>query len=569
MPSRTTGINDIGIGSGVLDSITSGSDNIAIGDSALANVSTADKNIAIGTEALTLNNALGNTAIGYQSLTSNLTGIDNIGIGPITLSLNISGSENIAIGIGSQFANLAGNQNVSVGSGTLAVNTASFNVAMGYQALAAATNGGSNTAIGTDALTLLTTGAQNTALGINAGDSLDTGSFNLFLGSSAGVNLTGAESSNIYLMHAGVLGENNTQRLGTDGGGAGQVNTTIIAGDVASVRSFTATVGNITAALGDIVATSGNFILPVTTAAVGQIKQASKQLLHTYNVSNLFLGYNAGNFTTTGQNNVGIGYETLASLGVAGNSNTAVGLQSCFQLTTGSANTAIGEAAINRATTGSHNTASGYFSLGNIALTSGSFNTCTGSRSGINLTTSDSSNILIGYLVEGTAGDNNRLQIGVATGAGAGELNTAFIHGIYNITPAGGTTEMVIIDSNGQLGSTSLAPSTLFPWSTIVLDQTAAVNNGYFINKAGTLLLALPAVSAVGDVIEVYNMNTALGIQFTQAAGQQIFIGNTNTTLGAGGTLTSIAVGDSLKIVCSAANTIWRVTSMVGNWTPV
>lgn len=107
-----------------------------------------------------------------------------------------------------------------------------------------------------------------------------------------------------------------------------------------------------------------------------------------------------------------------------------------------------------------------------------------------------------------------------------------------------------------------------FTWSVITADQTAAVNNGYFCNKAGTLLLALPAVSAVGDVIEVANENTALGIQFTQTAGQQILIGNTNTTAGVTGTLTTSAVGDTLKIVCRTANTIWRVTSIIGNWTP-
>lgn len=105
-------------------------------------------------------------------------------------------------------------------------------------------------------------------------------------------------------------------------------------------------------------------------------------------------------------------------------------------------------------------------------------------------------------------------------------------------------------------------------WSIITVNQTAVVENGYFCNKAGTLALALPAASAVGDVIEVTNENTALGVQFTQAAGQQILIASTNTTSGATGTLTSSAVGDTLKIVCKVANTIWRVTDVIGNWTP-
>lgn len=124
----------------------------------------------------------------------------------------------------------------------------------------------------------------------------------------------------------------------------------------------------------------------------------------------------------------------------------------------------------------------------------------------------------------------------------------------------------------GNPGTSTLTISTSggggFTWSVITANQTAAVNNGYFCNKAGTLALALPAASAVGDVIEVANINTATGVQFTQAANQQIFFSTTSTTLGAAGTLTSSALGDTLKIVCRTANLVWWVTSGIGNWTP-
>ncbi len=148
---------------------------------------------------------------------------------------------------------------------------------------------------------------------------------------------------------------------------------------------------------------------------------------------------------------------------------------------------------------------------------------------------------------------NGQLPIG---SAGADPVLAAITAG-PGITVTNGAGSITI----GAIGS-GLA------WSVITTNQTAAVDHGYFCNKAGTLALALPAVSAVGDVIEVTNENTALGVQFTQAAGQQILIANTNTTLGATGTLTSSTVGDTLTIVCYVANTIWRVTSVVGNWTP-
>lgn len=146
---------------------------------------------------------------------------------------------------------------------------------------------------------------------------------------------------------------------------------------------------------------------------------------------------------------------------------------------------------------------------------------------------------------------------GAVPSDGMGNIN---VIGAGNINVVGNPgTNTLTISVNG-IGA--------FSWSVISANQTAAVDHGYFCNKAGTLALALPAASAVGDEIIVTNENTALGVQFTQAAGQQILIGNTNTTLGATGTLTSSAVGDTLTIVCKVANTIWRVTDMVGNWTP-
>ena len=144
------------------------------------------------------------------------------------------------------------------------------------------------------------------------------------------------------------------------------------------------------------------------------------------------------------------------------------------------------------------------------------------------------------------------------------------------VFPTAGNTNIIgagSITVTGNPGTSTLTiTSSATPgdtWSIITVNQTAAVNNGYFCNKAGTLALALPATSIVGDIIEVSNENTALGIQFTQAAGQQIRIGSSNTTLGVGGTLTSSAVGDTLKLVCYTPNTIWRVVSMVGNWSVV
>jgi len=104
-------------------------------------------------------------------------------------------------------------------------------------------------------------------------------------------------------------------------------------------------------------------------------------------------------------------------------------------------------------------------------------------------------------------------------------------------------------------------------WSVITADQSAVVNNGYICNKAGLLTLTLPTTSAVGSLLEVTGMNTALGWSIAQGVGQQIFFGTSTTTSGAGGSLASSNIYDSVKLVCNVANTSWIVLSCIGNIT--
>ena len=211
-------------------------------------------------------------------------------------------------------------------------------------------------------------------------------------------------------------------------------------------------------------------------------------------------------------------------------------------------------------------------------LTGNSF-TFTGGTTGLTFAGAGTTETLGGTLVVSNGGTgratltNHSLLVGAGTSA-ITQLGVAS-NGQLPIGSAGADPVLATLTAGTGISITNGAGSITITstgggltWTVITANQTAAVNNGYFCNKAGTLALALPSVSAVGDTIRVTNENTALGVQFTQAAGQQILIGNTNTTLGATGTLTSSAVGDTLEIVCYTANTIWRTTSMIGNWTP-
>jgi hypothetical protein len=126
-----------------------------------------------------------------------------------------------------------------------------------------------------------------------------------------------------------------------------------------------------------------------------------------------------------------------------------------------------------------------------------------------------------------------------------------------SITPGAGT---ISIAATGGTGIT---------WTVISADQNAAASNGYICNKASALVLTLPAVSAVGDTIEVTGINTALGWKIAQNAGNQIFFGSAATTAGAGGYLQSSAIHDAVRLVCTSTSANWQVVSSIGNITYV
>jgi len=312
----------------------------------------------------------------------------------------------------------------------------------------------------------------------------------------------------------------------------------------------------------------------ITANATPTFVGAAGTITLDFNKSNLILGNN-GSGITIGAANDGFGSGVLQSI-TSGSSNSAFGNASLQNVIGGSQNSAFGASAGTALNTGGNNTLIGFQS--GLLLQSGNSNVSLGYQSGSAWGSAVSNNIALGSI--GAVADSARIRIGTN-----GVHTTAFFAGIDGVNV--GSVAKVLTMASDQLGTATITAGAgitvtpaanlitiaatgmgSFTWSVITANQTAAVNNGYFCNKAGTLALLLPAISAVGDTIEVSNINAATGIQFTQAAGQQIFIANTSTTLGATGTLTSSLVGDALTLVCSAANTTWRVISMVGSWTP-
>lgn len=125
------------------------------------------------------------------------------------------------------------------------------------------------------------------------------------------------------------------------------------------------------------------------------------------------------------------------------------------------------------------------------------------------------------------------------------------------------------VDANGFV---SLVGATPFTWQVVTETGTPAslVNNvGYICASDGVpsaLSFALPATSALGDIIEIA-LNGATSWTITQGAGQQIRWSGSTTTLGAGGSIATTGTGDTIRMVCQTANTIWVGLSGNGNLT--
>ena len=198
--------------------------NTAEGDSALFSVTTGEKNTAVGFKALFANTSgYQNTAIGYGALQYNTTGSANTATGNFALLINTIGYENTANGWGALRSNTTGHGNTAEGVFALrSSTTGDFNTANGEYALYANSTGDHNTADGVGALDTNTTGSYNTAYGYAALSRVTerggntTGSYNIAIGDSAGSSLTTGDN-NIDIYDAGVAGESNTIRIGTQG----------------------------------------------------------------------------------------------------------------------------------------------------------------------------------------------------------------------------------------------------------------------------------------------------------------------------------------------------------------
>ena len=194
--------------------------------------------------------------------------------------------------------------------------------------------------------------------------------------------------------------------------------------------------GNTSITGNDIVAVGYNAGNALTSAIYTTLVGSDAGAFLTSAPGNTFIGYHAGynSIGTVGQNtyiggragegdattkthnnNVGIGYQTLAAIST-GTQNTVVGTNCAIAMKIGTSNTFIGMSVGNAITTGSadNNTSVGYSSIQ--ALTTGVYNTVIG-RSGGQLLTTGSYNTLLGAATTAAVGISQSICIGAYSSA--------------------------------------------------------------------------------------------------------------------------------------------------------
>jgi len=124
----------------------------------------------------------------------------------------------------------------------------------------------------------------------------------------------------------------------------------------------------------------------------------------------------------------------------------------------------------------------------------------------------------------------------------------------------------VHVYSDGAAWYSSAGPDTSIYWVIQAIGTALLPNKGFISTAATDQNFPLPAIADVGTIYELTQSGAGL-VTITQGVGQSIRFGNSVSTTGAGGSISSSNQGDSIKLVCTTVDTEFQVvTGSIGNW---
>lgn len=146
-------------------------------------------------------------------------------------------------------------------------------------------------------------------------------------------------------------------------------------------------------------------------------------------------------------------------------------------------------------------------------------------------------------------------QVHIGTTAGDAVPGTIIAGANIIVTAASGT--LTIAATGGGL----------LNWTDVTgTSQAMVVNSAYTANNASLVTLTLPATAAYGSEFAIAYKGAG-GWKLAQNSGQTVRQGTAITTSGAGGSIASTLAGDSIRVLCTTADTGFEILWGTGNWT--
>ena len=148
------------------------------------------------------------------------------------------------------------------------------------------------------------------------------------------------------------------------------------------------------------------------------------------------------------------------------------------------------------------------------------------------------------------------LQVGNASGS------------LNNLADGVGFANQVLTSQGAGAEPQWTTLGSIVVWNAVAgTSQTMVPQHGYVNNNSGLTTFTLPATANFGDIIEIAGVGAG-GWTIIENAGQSIIVGDLTSTV-TSGSVSSTKATDTIRLLCTAANTTFKALSWAGNLTVV